>query len=135
MKVSKLTGPALDWAVATATDSLNTWIRSENPKRLGTSILDCSVDENTGILMAWSEAKDAFEPYSPSTNQEQGGQLIDRYFIATYTAVGHGWCAMMSKWTERTKTEWSGPTRLVAAMRCLVGARYGEDIDLPKELR
>jgi hypothetical protein len=74
------------------------------------------------------------DEFSPSSNWEQGGLIIDRERIATQP-VGHQWIAGLSGRRERETSSWScfGPTLLVAAMRCYVAARLGAEVDVPHE--
>jgi len=125
IKTSELTGTALDWAVQWA----------HNP---------------TGPTGAGWYERDAnnklFDPLneytiSPSTDWAQGGPIIEREEICTKrqapASVGYEWNAWI--WTKHTakggsNAGGSGPTPLVAAMRCYVASKLGDEIDIPKEL-
>ena len=105
MKTSELTGAALDWAVA-----------------------KCE-----GVLMRWERSTHDEAPleYSPSTDWAQGGPIIEREGIELLCeTVGFRWVAMPQKGPE-----WSGPTPLIAAMRCYVASKLGDEIELPKEMK
>lgn len=61
--------------------------------------------------------------YSPSTDWSQGGPIMDRERINTdWLDDGSGqWMASMPPYY--------GPTRLIAAMRCFVAAKFGEEVE------
>jgi hypothetical protein len=68
--------------------------------------------------------------YSPSTDWGQGGPLIEREKMQIYASA--------SQWTASDffgKTQTFGPTPLIAAMRCYVASKLGDEIEIPKELR
>lgn len=132
-----LTGPALAWAVAKAEGRLDSWIR--DPQRLDTSILDISIDKNTGLLMAWSSVKNAYEVYEPPENWSQGGPIIEREGIDLYyrsdtkSWSGAIWRDLKGGGQLDHRVP-NGPTPLVSAMRCFVTSRLGREIDIPKKL-
>ena len=110
MKTSELTGLALDWAVA----------KCEGEK----------AELNQGEIVTWKTI--AFREYrliwNPSTNWVQGGPIIERERINLWNE-GYDWEA--SLFGEHIV--W-GPTPLIAAMRCYVASKLGDDIDVPAEL-
>ena len=132
IKTKDLTDGPLDWAVAVAEGRWQKWIRSPNPKRLGTSILDIGLDEN-GNLSAWSDNQDRYEPYSPSTNPMQAYPIIEREKISIIhrpIPEDEYWVAEI----DHPLREEDGPTPLIAAMRCRVSLKLGDEVDVPKEL-
>jgi hypothetical protein len=72
-----------------------------------------------------------------STNWEQGGPIIEREGI-TITHYGNDW---EDAWSARKGDghwkgkETYGPTPLIAAMRCYVASKLGDEIDVPEELQ
>lgn len=112
MKTSELTGAALDWAVAEC-------------ELLGnqehTLVIDTDTDGTKrvnygGMYPEWS------------TNWAQGGEIIERERISLIGEGGEIWFA-----------EWGwiqvfGDTPLEAAMRTYVASKFGDDIEIPKEL-
>jgi len=108
MKTSELTGAALDWAVAKCEgyiDNCNTWLH------------DATVQE----------VED--EHFKPSTDWAQGGPIIEREKIETR------YIEPLKEWHADTDCNCeSGPTPLIAAMRCLVASRLGDEVDVPEEL-
>jgi hypothetical protein len=68
----------------------------------------------------WADGKCA----NFSTDWAQGGPIIERELIAI-----HGdWKATLGEGT------YEGPTPLIAAMRCYVASKLGDEVDLPEEL-
>jgi hypothetical protein len=106
IKTNELTGAALDWAVA-----------------------KCE-----GMLAApwlWGDEQEVLMRYKFSTNWAQGGPLIEREKINTSIYTGFmQWRATMNT----GKTIESGPTPLIAAMRCYVASKMGDTVDVPDEL-
>jgi hypothetical protein len=129
MKTSELTGAALDWAVAKCEGTLGHYVQP-NEKR-GTS--------------KW-EITPSTRRYS--TNWSQGGPIIEREKInlsvdyqddaLSLDMIPIGWKANL--WNNSVPgtpgfLQWAyGPTPLIAAMRCYVASKLGDNTDLPKEL-
>lgn len=99
----------------------------------------------TGAALDWAVAKcegfDYFEAflYAPSQLWEQGGLIIEREWIDVVKPVNSVcWVAAMHYQNdddERTQTsEEQGETPLIAAMRCYVASKLGDEIELPEEL-
>jgi hypothetical protein len=108
MKTNELTDAALDWAVAKAEGI------SLGPR---------------GSIVYYHEGEPAM--WHPSTDWSQAGPIIEREKIATnYSAKRDCWFA--ENFLE-TCAE-GGPTPLIAAMRCYVASKLGDNIDIPKEL-
>lgn len=105
VKTSELINAALDWAVGKCLDAYQ----------------GCSVDR-VGRL----------EPFRPSESWAQGGPIIERecIFIApTWDGENAGSSARASR------TAWiEGPTPLIAAMRCYVASKLGDEVDVPEDL-
>ncbi len=95
MKVSELSGVALDWAVAL-----------------------CEV----GPI----DIKDIDDPHFYSTDWAEGGPIIEREKITTEW-TGEDWMGYI-----RHDEEFFGPTPLIAAMRCYVASKLGEEITVPE---
>lgn len=62
--------------------------------------------------------------YSPSTDWSQGGPIIEREKMDIgLHENGKDWVAVRERW------KWNvGPTPLIAAMRCLVASKFGEEV-------
>lgn len=116
IKTSELIGPALDWAVAKC-------------EKAGIS----SFDTDKGILL-----NTAGNQYSPSTNWAQGGPIIERCQLEISHAYNDYWVAAYSHphFSGRVKSYFKqdGPTPLIAAMRCYVASKLGDEVDVPDEL-
>jgi len=108
MKTSDLIGPALDWAVA-----------------------KCEGVEYSYVIQ-YDGIGNAYDPCEFSTNWAQGGPIIERELIkvSPYHNQG-GW------WAEHaiTKAVFGGPTPLIAAMRCYVASKLGDEVEIPEELK
>ena len=106
MKTSKLTGPALDWAVA----------KCEAP---------------VGGYKAWVQAdldKGLLHGMCYSSDWLWGGPIIEREKI-TLEWTGEDWMGYI--WHD---AEFFGPTPLIAAMRCYVAGKLGDDVNVPDGL-
>jgi hypothetical protein len=107
MKTSELTGAALDWAVA----------KCEG--------FDHEVTSSEWGMWGWA------------TDWSQGGPIIEREKIEL-TLGAHWWRANVEYTNDDTltphKSEEEGPTPLIAAMRCYVASKLGDDINIPEEL-
>ena len=96
-------------------------------------------NELTGAALDWAVAKcegvingDALDTgfileggYVPSTDWAQGGPIIEREGIAVFG----DWQATLGEET------YNGPTPLIAAMRCYVASKLGDEVEIPEELK
>ena len=116
MKTSELTGAQLDWAVA----KCEGWVVGTNDDDLVSFVLESSSDE----MHFW-----------PSTDWAHGGPIIERERIAINAYLRADletqWRAV--SFTSGTVPTYS-PTPLIAAMRCYVALKLGDDVEIPKEL-
>jgi hypothetical protein len=69
--------------------------------------------------------------FEPATNWAQAGPIIEREGIDVLTHVDHGWTAGCGNNMGRYG---NGPTPLIAAMRCYVASKLGDEVDVPPEL-
>jgi hypothetical protein len=116
LKTSELTGPALDWAVA-----------------------KCE-----GYTKKLEELGWAWDPYcyEPSNDWQEGGPIIEREQLTLdLTSVGYDpttdSCIKLDSpqwWSSKGETTGRGPTPLIAAMRCYVASKLGDEVDVPEEL-
>ena len=114
MKNTELTGAALDWAVAQAEGLLAFGYRTDGER--------FAVEESDGQI----------EGFMPSTDWSQGGPIIEREKIDVMFE-GPEWYAYM-RWEDKT-LQYDGPTPLIAAMRCYVASKLGDEIEIPKEIQ
>ena len=121
IKTSELIDTALDWAVANALGyhwSLNGYF----------------VWHELGHRTKYTKE---CPPYS--TDWAQGGPIIERGHIHTWTDrkdaayAGHPDSYWVAEMTEIGGIWW-GPTPLIAAMRCYVASKLGDEVDVPEEL-
>lgn len=117
IKTSELTGAALDWAVALI----------EYPEWKEQGYLE---------VFPYDLHFDDGEVYSPTTNWTQGGPIIEREGI---NLDNYGKNPRWSAWTpapdrESGEAQAYGPTPLIAAMRCYVASKLGDEVDVPDEL-
>ena len=105
MKTSELTGAALDWAVAKC-EGIN------------------YVKDDVRFRGAYARKY--------STDWAQGGPIIEREKISVW-ARDDEWAAE-SFVPNQQGLECVGPTPLIAAMRCYVASRLGDEVELPEEL-
>ena len=107
MKTSELTGAALDWAVAKA-KGVGVWY-----------------DDLPQVLR---KTQGDEGEYAPSDDWSQGGPIIERERFEFRQAK----TGMLASY--QGGQTWFGPTPLIAAMRCYVASKLGDNIDIPKEL-
>lgn len=116
MKTAELTGAALDWAVA---------------KCVG------HMDDETIIRRLEPDEDDWCIAYS--TDWAQGGPIIERERISVSKPINSlTWVATMHYQNEDTDdvmwAEETGTAPLIAAMRCYVASKLGDEVEIPDEL-
>ena len=97
--------------------------------------------ELTGAALDWAVAKcegrenDGEWDENFSSNWLLGGPIIEREGIGiAHAENGTDWVAMRRYTFQRDDAYWDGPTPLIAAMRCYVAFRLGEEVNVPQEL-
>lgn len=111
MKTFELTGAALDWAVASCEGA---YAPSVDTDIDGTKRINYG-----GMYPEWS------------TDWAQGGPIIEREGISINAHLdGYEWFAR-DYWGLN---EQAAETPLVAAMRCYVASKLGDEVNLPGEL-
>lgn len=120
VKTAELIGPALDWAVAVCegfTDYDSTTEKMLPPRR----------------EYGWVRLCD----YNFSSDWSQGGPIIERerisfaYEPSLVYEDKHRWKAI-GQMSDRSHEY--GPTPLVAALRCHVAFKLGDEVEVPEEL-
>ena len=118
-KTNELKGANLDWAVAQCR-GLNIY-RSKGGRWM------------TANYGQFNPRKGA-PWWNPTFFWHQGGPIIEREGISVDRA-GLAWTANLSDsvggYIEHTE---SGPTPLIAAMRCYVASKLGDEVEIPEEL-
>ena len=127
MKTAELTGPALSWAVAKC-KGVDIQIDAELPRH--PRIIFKPEEGNTG-----GRVGETYDEYSPPTDWIQGGPIIERERInlTVDTSGEQAWNA----WPDFGMSDEFcafGPTPLIAAMRCFVASKLGDEVEIPKEL-
>jgi hypothetical protein len=99
------------------------------------------VSELSGMQLDWAvfeaehgtQTYEFTDAYRPSSNWAQGGPIIEREGIEVGPQIRSGWQSTV--WKNNRPISSQGPTPLVAAMRCYVASKLGDEIDLPVEIR
>ncbi|WP_336240473.1 phage protein NinX family protein [Citrobacter werkmanii] len=109
MKVSELTGSALDYAVDRALNS-------------------AKYSEQLSIIRTSGDG------YRPSSSWKISGPLLEKFRLDVIAdPEGETWWADKTDGTERGHLHGTGPTPLIAICRALA-LMGGDEIDIPKEL-
>jgi hypothetical protein len=110
MRTSELSGAALDWAVTRANYEVN-------------------------FETVW---KDFREGCNYSTDWAQGGPIIEREGLAISRVAQDEWSASLihedKEYGGVMYTNEHGTTPLIAAMRCYVASKLGDEVQLPEGL-
>lgn len=121
MKTDELTGAALDRAVAKAKGI--TVFTSKQGKLMTSNYGDFNPRHGA----PW---------WCPSTNWAQGGRIIEREKIGL-KFWGCAWdarCAYENDDDDVVRqAEGTGETPLIAAMRCYVASKLGDEVEIPEE--
>lgn len=120
MKTSELKGAALDWAVAKCEGVSFVWLET-----------DFTPD---GRTFQRGTAQAAGPHYS--TDWAQGGPIIQQWAVSLcpheYITGNTRWCATCTN--EGECYEEFGPTPLIAAMRCYVASKLGDEVEVPDDI-
>jgi hypothetical protein len=96
------------------------------------------VSELQGAALDWAVAEcEEFveDEFEPSENWADGGPIIEREKIGLkYTGAAMEFVAWVNGELSTVHDHY-GPTPLIAAMRCYVASKMGDEIELPEELR
>lgn len=114
MKVSELTGTALDYWTAKSIDAI-----PGHEFRL-------HFEEPFITLRSLETREDVV--WAPSTNWAHGGPIIERKKIMVSWNVDH-WISGANDATDNPNNRiWSGRTALIAAMRAQVASKFGDEV-------
>ena len=120
IKVSEATPLQLDWLMAKC--------EGKNGILHDDGITRCIV-----IAAASGVYKGTFKP---TINWAQGGPIIEQERLAPEPLLDSN-CVLI-KWSCRNwkgdGSDFYGPTMLIAAMRCCVASKLGEEVEVPDEL-
>ena len=117
MKTSKLIDSTLDWAVAETNGMFSFGVYT------GSRVI------NDKLHLLNSNGDVFNSPYQPSKNWAQGGPIIEREKITVWNNEVW-WHAAYNDGTD----DIYGQTPLIAAMRCYVASKLGDEVDVPEEL-
>ena len=129
VKISELTGAALDWAVAKCEGRGIEFDDPRDPWLTRDGISD-----------------QPLHSYTPSTDWAQSGPIIEREIFKLFRNVGGRFTAQIKKRVPYYSPTYdadigrdevmsvSGETPLIAAMRCYVASKLGDEVELPTEL-
>jgi hypothetical protein len=113
LKTQDLTGPALDWAVA-----------------------KCEAGKPVGSFLDGVVPHPSYNNFHPSTIWPQGGPIIEREGMnlnfMQFDSPQY-WAAHI-RHTDKVRFGALGPTPLIAAMRCYVASKLGDEVEIPEEL-
>lgn len=143
-KTSELIGPALDWAAATAEGFGPGYMKNIDLRYNVSGKVSCMLVPINREYVIWS----------PSTNWAQGGPLMAEAGIGILFDAGSAcrkpsWfatpddqCTQSSYEGEQFDSAFMvdesrgmrGPTLLIAAMRCYVASKLGNEVEIPEEL-
>lgn len=145
MKTSELTGPALDWAVATA-EKMSWWTLRTAKWDQNDGYTDWVLDRDGVLKKFWFDGSrsraghwEEQEKFQPSTDWAQGGPIKTAARIGTLpNKDGNGWEAGTAwEFFESESFAYhrsNGETELIAVMRCFVASKLGDEVDVPEEL-
>jgi hypothetical protein len=126
IKTSELTGLALDWAVCIALGHKVFPDGRLNVGRFGPLFGPYKRHPAIGLVKA-----------NPSTNWSQGGPIIEREWIVLNNMpfdTPPYWTAHIASRSSNERMGAWAHTPLIAAMRCFVASKLGDEVDVPKEL-
>ena len=129
MKTAELTGVALEYCV----------IRLEHPQFIWGEDFGIHYASNQIVIPSWKEP----ECYSPYSGWAKCGPIIEREGISVHKNLGGSWRGtirhtephplvphpVLAGWTHQ-----HGQTPLIAAMRCYVASKLGDEVKVPDEL-
>ena len=116
VKTNELKGAALDWAVAQ--------VEGRHDVKAGAG--QCYT-----LHPCERQGYEEYRPYQPSADWSQGGPLFEKY-IDWHDELDGIRCRA---WPHGKACEWAyGSTLLIAAMRAIVAAELGGEVEVPDEL-
>lgn len=116
IKTSELTGAALGWAVA----------QCERAK-LSQASLAYQLRTHGAVVLTHGGR------YVPYENWSQGGPIIERNLIQINPSISSSAWGACNPSKGQCVWMWAD-TPLIAAMRCLVSAKFGDEVEIPDAL-
>lgn len=135
IKVSKATGIVLDWLVGKANGN-------------ECFIINMAYNSLALITPKSCDLGGGNEYWAPSTDWAQGGPIIDREDIIfdrnperSNNTTEHDFFSQMDRVKPKPGTSCTfwyapalGPTKLIAAMRCYVRSKLGDEVEVPENI-
>ena len=128
IKVSEASGVVLNWLVAT-------YEHTTKHHKYGTPC----INPKTKRVYETEGLRQIGVNFAPTTDWAQGGPIIERGEIGLKRnapcSEGRQWEASPSITAKGAGGRWGyGPTPLIAAMRCYVASKLGDEVEVPEEL-
>ena len=106
---------------------------------LSLAVAKCEGRDDVVLNLNGTLYSDVRMAFDYPTDWELGGPIIEREFIelrpGSYTGKDRLWAA----WSQNRRGDRSigntGPTPLIAAMRCYVASKLGDEVEIPEELK
>ena len=126
LKTSELTGSALDYSVAIAKGIPSADLKL--PSYKGDSLFRYIRDDEGELTGNYMTGPDLLF----SRKWEAAGPIIEKeqFSIAAPSPINKCWTAM----TWRNESKQDGPTLLIAAMRCYVQSKLGDEVEIPNKI-
>lgn len=135
IKTAELVDPALIWLVATCEGYTDL---RRNPHRFNDDLIMTPPRAACGPIL--------FVDLAYSADWAQGGPIIEREIFKLFKNVGGAFTAQIKKRVPYYSPTYdadigtseviscSGPTPLIAAMRCYVASKLGDEVDIPDQM-
>ena len=132
MKANELTGHALNWAVAQAEGDRVYRPRVGRPSDWDKAAYLADGSDDRWVVRVQNAKVAHFVDwtYNPSNGWMEGGPIIEREKIEIFIR-DEKWFAYSS---NSKPEDFYGETPLIAAMRCYVASKLGDEVEIPTEL-
>lgn len=140
-RVADLVGAQLDWAVAMAGEEWKTAHKyfptmTLDPTFGGVTIGEIGYLDNRHVcvLLPNNPMRQDRQEFSPSTNWEHGGPIIEReeINIVAPSLDSVEWERLWSADQHERQEIYYGPTPLIAAMRAFCASKLGDEVEVPE---
>jgi hypothetical protein len=128
LKTSELIGDALLWAVATCEGYTNLHkIKGQGRWPHEPQLAMMPPRREYGAMELWEIGSDS--------DWEFFGPIIEREWVSVEKRDNElHWSATL-RFANGNRTRERGPTALIAAMRCYVASKLGDEVEIPEELK